>query len=424
MNIFSNINQGNNSKKNFQKGNAYSKNTLSDSRISNKISMSKINKISSNNIISDSNSRGDNKLKNFLKIYVSNKYNIDNRAKYYKYIYSKIAKINQISCLKKKKFIKKKKKIYEGYTIDDIVNLQKQIGSTSRYGAIYITSINDAVGKYPIASKLMEINRNNSVEKCLNDHITTKIMKKKLSRHFIFTYRTFTCSNISSSVPPIIKNLNYFVTLNELAHGDLKQLCKMKTYVSDDSLVYNVFIQVMLSIMSFQSIGYIHCDCHYGNFLYQRNIEEGYYYYKINGINYYLKSCKYNMLIFDFGFAKSINSDKSKSNVLSYKVIDDYMRIIHAFANEKILSKSWSHYPNYPSDNVSRFTTHLLNKLNIISKALLNNRNKSNKTFNNLINDMIIPHLINSPNNIFTKIKPRGKIINSKPFVIDKTLHI
>ena len=423
MNIFSNINQGNNSKKYFQKGNAYSKNTLSDSRISNKISMSKINKISSNNIISDSNSRGDNKLKNFLKTYVSNKYNIDNRAKYYKYIYSKIAKINQISCLKKKKFIKKKK-IYEGYTIDDIVNLQKQIGSTSRYGAIYITSINDAVGKYPIASKLMEINRNNSVEKCLNDHITTKIMKKKLSRHFIFTYRTFTCSNISSSVPPIIKNLNYFVTLNELAHGDLKQLCKMKTYVSDDSLVYNVFIQVMLSIMSFQSIGYIHCDCHYGNFLYQRNIEEGYYYYKINGINYYLKSCKYNMLIFDFGFAKSINSDKSKSNVLSYKVIDDYMRIIHAFANEKILSKSWSHYPNYPSDNVSRFTTHLLNKLNIISKALLNNRNKSNKTFNNLINDMIIPHLINSPNNIFTKIKPRGKIINSKPFVIDKTLHI
>ena len=423
MNIFSNINQGNNSKKYFQKGNAYSKNTLSDSRISNKISMSKINKISSNNIISDSNSRGDNKLKNFLKTYVSNKYNIDNRAKYYKYIYSKIAKINQISCLKKKKFIKKKK-YYDGYTIDDIVNLQKQIGSTSRYGAIYITSINDAVGKYPIASKLMEINRNNSVEKCLNDHITTKIMKKKLSRHFIFTYRTFTCSNISSSVPPIIKNLNYFVTLNELAHGDLKQLCKMKTYVSDDSLVYNVFIQVMLSIMSFQSIGYIHCDCHYGNFLYQRNIEEGYYYYKINGINYYLKSCKYTMLIFDFGFAKSINSDKSKSNVLSYKVIDDYMRIIHAFANEKILSKSWSHYPNYPSDNVSRFTTHLLNKLNIISKALLNNRNKSNKTFNNLINDMIIPHLINSPNNIFTKIKPRGKIINSKPFVIDKTLHI
>ena len=417
MKIYSNINK----KKYFQEGNAYSKNTLSYSKISNKISMSKIDKISSNDIISDSKSRGDNKVKNFLKMYVSNKYNIDNRAQYYKYIYSKIAKVKQISCLKSKKFIKKKK-IYEGYTIDDTINLQKQIGSNSKYGAIYITSIDKAVGKYPIASKLMEINRSNSVEKCLNEHITTKIMKKKLSRHFIFTYRTFICNNISSNVPPIIKNLNYFVNLNELAHGDLKQLCKNKTYVVDDSLVYNVFIQVMLSIMSFQSIGYTHGDCHYGNFLYQRNIEQGYYFYKINDINYYLKSCKYTMLIFDFGFAKSIDSDKN--NTLSYKVIDDYMRIIHAFANEKILSKSWSHYPNLPSDTVSRYTTHLLNKLNSISKALLTNKNKTNKNLNNLINDMIIPHLITTPNNIFTKIKPRGKIINSKPFIINNTLHI
>ena len=421
MNKYSNINQNNNRKKYFQGGNAYKKNTLSESRISNKISMSKISKISSNDVISDSKSRGNNKVKNFLKIYVANKYNIDNRAKYYKYIYSKISKINQISCLKSKKFIKTNK-TYDGYTIDDIVNLQKQIGSVSKYGAIYITSINNAVGNYPIASKLMEINRNNSIEKCLNDHITTKIMKTKISRHFIFTYRTFICNHISSSVPPIVKNLNYFITLNELAHGDLKQLCKMKTYVNDDSLVYNVFIQVMLSIMSFHSIGYIHGDCHYGNFLYQRNIEEGYYYYKINGVNYYLKSCKYTMLIFDFGFAKSI--DKDINDTLSYKVIDDYMRIIHAFANKKILTKSWSHYPNLPSDNVSRYTTHLLNKLNSISKALLNNRNKTNKNFNNLINDMIIPHLITAPNNIFTKIKPRGKIINSKPFIIDATLHI
>jgi len=135
MKIYSNTNK----KKYFQEGNAYSKNTLSYSKISNKISMSKIDKISSNDIISDSKSRGDNKVKNFLKMYVSNKYNIDNRAQYYKYIYSKIAKVKQISCLKSKKFIKKKK-IYEGYTIDDTINLQKQIGSNSKYGAIYITS--------------------------------------------------------------------------------------------------------------------------------------------------------------------------------------------------------------------------------------------------------------------------------------------
>lgn len=403
----------------FQEGNAYAKNTLSLSKMSNKISSSKLSKLSSNYNLSGLVSNDDRNIKAFFKSYVNNKYCIENRAKYFKYIYSKLSKIKDISCLRQKNFYKKTK-VYKGYTIDDIVNLEKQIGSDSKHASIFITSIKDAIGKYPIATKLMKVNTSNSIEKYLNEHITKNLLKTKLSRHFVFTYRTFLCNNISSDVPLIISNLNYYVNLNELAHGDLKQLCKLKTYVSDDMLVYNVFIQVMLSIMTFQCTGYTHGDCHYGNFLYQRNSEEGYYHYIINGVSFYLKSCKYNMIIFDFGFSKKIEND----NKITSKMLEDYIRIIHAFLNKKILRTSWSYYDNFPSDNVSYFTNYLLNKLITIEKTQVINKINGNKKLKDLINEMIIPHLTTAPKNIFTKFKPNGKIINKKPFLINDSLHV
>ena len=175
----SNINCEYHKKFYFQNGNAYAKNTLSQSKISNKISLRELSKLSSNANLSvsvGSVSHSNKNVKAFFKSYVNNKYSIENRAKYYRYIYSKISKIKDISCLNKKNF-KKKTKIYNGYTINDIINLEKQIGSSSKYGSIYITSIKNAIGKYPIATKLMALNTSNSIEIYLNKYITNKILK-------------------------------------------------------------------------------------------------------------------------------------------------------------------------------------------------------------------------------------------------------
>jgi hypothetical protein len=105
-------------------------------------------------------------------------------------------------------------------------------------------------------------------------------------------------------------------------------------------------------------------------------------------------------------------------------MLEDYMRIIYAFANRKILPKSWSSFGKYPSDNVSYFTNYLLNKLITINKTLVSSRLKGNKKLKDLISEMIIPHLTTAPKNIFTKSKPIGKIINKKPFLINDSLHV
>ena len=79
-------------------------------------------------------------------------------------------------------------------------------------------------------------------------------------------------------LPDIINNRTYIILLNELARGDLKHLCKKKDFLKNNELLYNVFAQIILSILTFHNLGYIHRDCHWGNFLYHYNNNlTGYY---------------------------------------------------------------------------------------------------------------------------------------------------
>jgi len=348
--------------------------------------------------------------KNFSKNTI-NKYNFLNRIKYYKYIISKLKNINVLNCLENKTFKTSNGKTYDGYTLNNIVNLEKQMGSKSNYGVIYLTSVKDAVRRFPIASKLMEKNTENTIEKDINTIVTDKILLNKLSKHFIYTYKTILCNNLGINVPDIIKNTKYYISLTELANGDLKELCNKKEFLSNDELVYNVLIQVILSICTFHNIGYSHGDCHWGNFLYHHNEDIGYYHYKINNIDYYLKSCKYNIMIYDFGFAKKIKKLNIKKNILK-----DYLRIINAFYNNKIES-SWIKIDNLPSKKLSNYSISLFESIVDVLK-------KNIKVLNyiDFINNVVLPSLITIPNNIFSKIKPKNKIINIKPFIISQEL--
>lgn len=411
MNKYSYIDSNYHKKFYFQEGNAYIKNSLSASKISNKISIAKLSDRSTL-----SNSEGKTiYVKYFIRDYIKNKYNLINRIRYYKYILKKISIVEKESCLKKKRFHQKYgNKFYDGYTINDIINLEKQIGSPSNYGSIYITSIKGVVGRFPIASKLMKINNSNSLEKYLNEHITENIISKKLSKHFIITYKTLLCTEFTTEVPYIINNTNYYIVLNELAHGDLKQLVKMKSVVGDNYLINNLYIQVMLSIMTFHTLGYSHGDCHYGNFLYHKNDDVGYYHYVIYGKNYYLKSSKYNIMIFDFGFAKYNN----QRNKLVQKHIEDYMRIHLAFTSKNYY-KSWGYFSDLPEKKFSDYVDFQFKKLFKIKNLLQEYKNVSN-----FVEENILSYLMKSPSNMFTNVKPNAKIINQDPFIIDDTLHI
>ena len=64
------------------------------------------------------------------------------------------------------------------------------------------------------------------------------------------------------------------------------------------------------------------------NFKYQTNSEEGYYYYKYNDKEFYIKSCKYNIIIDDFKNSVLIDETLELNKTCTVK---DYIRFLDDF---------------------------------------------------------------------------------------------
>ncbi len=398
---------------------------MSQSYIYNTNNISKKNNFSNsmNSKLIDTYDKSNIKIPELLIKYFKNKnlkYNLKQRIFYYNHILERLKNISNNQCLVEYDINSKKSNNNKGYSINDTIFLTKKFGSISKYGYIYITAIRKEIGKFPIASKIMINNSVNLFEANTNLKITDKIVKTMCSRHFILTYKVIMCDKITNkNLPDIVVNKKYYVLLNELARGDLKQLCSNKLFLKNDNILYNVFIQIILSISTFHHLGYVHGDCHWGNFLYQINYginKNSYHHYNIYGNSYYLKSCEYTMFIYDFGFAKKLIS----SNISTIEA--DYVRLINAFKNKNIEPKSWiSVDNNLPSDSVGFFVK--LFKNAIYENTLAKNNNAM--FLENLTNNTIIPILLNAPNNIFVnKLPPKATIINKKPYYINKKILI
>ena len=169
-----------------------------------------------------------------------------------------------------------------------------------------------------VVIKLME--KSDELEKNIMVAIRDHIISKKISKHFIIIYFYSLCSDTTNPHP--------LITYNESVENSLNYI--LYNLNNDDETFYNLLIQSLLSIGSYHNlIGYVHMDTHTGNFLYAKNSEhnpEGYYQYSFgDGEIYYLQSCGYNVMIYDFGDSNKIDIpiDKIKRFELYYET-DNY----------------------------------------------------------------------------------------------------
>jgi hypothetical protein len=182
----------------------------------------------------------------------------------------------------------------------------------------------------------------NLLETMLMKRITDTVILTGKSKHFTIMYKYSLCKD--AQINKKLKLVDY----NELCNGDLKNLIKDKNLLSNEEFMFNIFLQTYISIGTFHNlVGYIHKDCHYGNFLYQLNNETGYYHYKAGTTEFYLKSCPYNMIIYDYGFSQQIKQGSTNDETvrLQRKIFEDYGRILNAFLSK---SKGWGYYNNLP----------------------------------------------------------------------------
>ena len=321
------------------------------------------------------------KISIFLKSkLIVDKYTLDNRVAFYNYIIKKLNKIKHNDCLEKQS---SENNIYN---VRDILTLEKIISSNNFGGEVYKTSVKNALGTFPIATKVMKETSENLYEVKLMNDITNNVIIKKKSKHFLIIYKYCICDKEQYS------NSKKLISVNEIANGNLNTLINNKDILSNKALLYNLLFQTLISISTFHNLlSHIHYDCHGGNFLWHYNSEKGYYHYIFNGNNLYLKACKYNIMIYDFGMSKKI-----KKNNIKY-LVSDYAGIISAFLNEDFENIDQIS----PDSNIKKDLYEIIEIFNNIYKTMDAEDSKSSpkkiqkEIFNIIINEIFKKYELN-----------------------------
>jgi hypothetical protein len=340
------------------------------------------------------------KIQKFFKKYaVKDKYVLENRIKYYEYLLNYIKNIKKEECVKK--YIEDN---LTKYSIDDKLFLIKKIGTDSVNASIYLTVMKNVLGGNLLAAKITPISNDNFKEINIMDYLTKKVITKGKSKHFLMMYKYFVCYKNDTS--DYVSDSKRLIAINELAHGDLKTLVEDRKVAGNSELMYNLFAQTFLSIASFHKLAKnYHNDAHFGNFLYHKNKEVGYYHYVSNKKDYYLKACEYNIMIYDFGYSEDIKEKNAKHNLI------DYLRIINAFMNKY---HGWGEYVDLPEQSFNNEMIHVQDHLMSYIRNISSSYDLDIVEF---IYNIMQKGPKNMHNNIFTTTKP-NKIINKIPFVI------
>jgi hypothetical protein len=362
-----------------------------------------------------------NKFKNFMYPFINRvTANIYDRELYYYKLLKKL-KINvnnNNNCLKFHKLSNDKPE----FIINDVIHLKNQFGSKSKFGINYISSFKDNDGKlFKYSIKIVQLNQIEEEIKYL-ELLKVCLLKHK-TPHFPLLYATLHCNDmrtetkglepdIISKFPKLLINTTkkktpIVILLNELANGDLKNF--VHEYYDNYELLANAFVQVQLAILSFNLYASsLHFDTHWGNFLFHKIKSGGYFHYKINDVDYYLKNLGFLWVIWDFGRSKHFST---MPNIMS----SDGETIYRAFMNKN--NNGWVDNKIKLNKNINKEILTLWQFLfDLKENKKITSRLYTSELMNTYIS-ILFKQLL-SLNWIFTKTPPKSEIINDKPYII------
>jgi len=316
------------------------------------------------------------------------------RINYFKETNFYLKKINNYNCLISVNINNNGDFEYE--IQNGLLILKNRIGSKSKYGIIYLTT--NKFNNIYFATKLTIMNNENYKEIKIAKHLSN-ITARNLSPHFLFIYKFFYCinNNNNNELPELIRKYNYYISVNELVNGNLKQFLDLNL---DYNYILNALQQILISILSFHYFtnGIYHHDCHYKNFLFIKIKSGGYFHYKIYNKNYYIKNMGYLWLIWDFGLAKDDTFYKLQR-------LNDYFNILPFF--------------DLSSNNFS--TKNSLNKILDIIDNILSFKYNFKNIFGDSDKNFFENCLLKQPELFLTinDIPKSFKKINKKPYIIN-----
>ena len=361
--------------------------------------------------------------------------NIIDRINFFIYIRKYILSINKKNkniCMRLYKYDEKTK--LPIYRLGNKIILDKQIGSKSRYGIVYLAhyqhdinyKYNDLNKLNKFAIKVVNYSIYNEIEYLVLCEVSKKVITFTCP-HFPITYGLIKCdnkklkSNYENSVllqniklsdinksknyPELVNNnISLYYQINELASGDFNKYRIF--YNNNNEYLLNSIAQIYISIMFFHKyINAFHNDAHAGNFLYHRIKPGGYFHYNIYGQDFYLENIGYLWVIWDFGLiqpfsnSKLINKNKFGKCKKKLHLSVDFIRPI-----DKIITNS------------QKFNSNTIKVLSKIAEILHKYDNITNLSFLSDLNKLLLI-CMNDNISTFTNIKP-NTIINKKPYII------
>lgn len=233
---------------------------------------------------------------------------------------------------------------------EDAVHFDRRIGTASVYGVAYLTSGVGLAKLLKFSCKLMSANT--------TTHDLEVDLLKKMSNlaetgripNMPMTYSVLRCNTKCQfrNCPALTKrNSSYYVVVNELADEDLQTWFGRK---HSDAEYESILMQAIMAIYSFHSLGYLHHDCHLGNFLIHKINPGGFWQYKIGQYDIYIPNTGYLLVMWDPGLALPLsvtNFEKDYQRV--FALVADVERVYYPTA--KSVSKNVLHNLVYPMND-------------------------------------------------------------------------
>ena len=209
---------------------------------------------------------------------------------------------------------------------DEIVYFDKRIGRKSVYGEAYMNMGKGFAKLLKFSCKLMSATNSNNQEEVKILKAMSKLAEDKICPNMPITYTTLKCNKKCnfSACPEVAAANKYFTIINELANEDIQSWFTVK---HTDEEYESVLMQLVFSIYSFHSLGYIHNDCHLGNFLIHKIKPGGYWRYEIEGQNVFIPNCGYLLVLWDPGLANKFG-----------EIYEDYTRPLGLVLNIKTIA--------------------------------------------------------------------------------------
>lgn len=199
-----------------------------------------------------------------------------------------------------------------------VVTFDKRIGSDSVYGVAYMNMGMGYAKLLKFSCKLMSSAVRAHKEEIKILQQMSNLVFKESCPNMPITYQSLECTKACTLKDcPNVAKQQYFVVVNELADYDVQTWLKQ----SHTSAAYqSVVMQMIFAVYAFHNIGYMHNDCHLGNFLVHKITPGGYWRYKVANKNVYVPNEGWQVVLWDPGLASPYDV---------YNFEDDYLRFIN-----------------------------------------------------------------------------------------------